>query len=70
MDVWEWALWSTVRLGNQPHSGRHTVHAVCIDVLEWSKRFNLCLVSKTKQGTFGEKLRADLPILVFIVPDV
>ena len=43
---------------------------VCIDVLEWSLRFNLSLVSKTKEGTFEEKLRADLPILVFIVPEV
>ena len=63
-------LGSTVRLGNQTHSGRHTVHAVCIDILEWSKHFNLSLVSKTKQGTFGEKLHADFPILVFIVPEV
>ena len=29
---------------------------VCIDVLEWSSRFNLSLVSKTKQGTFDEKV--------------
>ena len=43
---------------------------VCIDVLEWSLRFNLTLVSKTKEGAFEEKLRADLPILVFIVPEV
>ena len=43
---------------------------VCIDVLEWSLRLNLTLVSKTKEGTFEEKLRADLPILVFIVPEV
>ena len=28
------------------------------------------LVSKTKEGTFEEKLRTDLPILVFIVPEV
>ena len=43
---------------------------VCIDVLEWSSRLNLALVSKTKEGTFEEKLCADLPILVFIVPEV
>ena len=43
---------------------------VCIDVLEWSLRFNLTLVSGTKEGAFEEKLRADLPILVFIVPEV
>ena len=43
---------------------------VCIDVLEWSSHLNLALVSKTKEGTFEEKLRADLPILGFIVPEV
>ena len=43
---------------------------VCIDVLEWSSPFNLTLVSGTKEGTFEEKLRVDLPILVFIVPEV
>ena len=43
---------------------------VCIDVLEWSSHFNLTLVSGTKEGTFEEKLRVDLPILVFIVPEV
>ena len=43
---------------------------VCIDVLEWSSRFNLTLVSGTKEGAFEEKLRADLPILVCIVPEV
>ena len=43
---------------------------VCIDVLEWSSHLNLALVSKTKEGAFGEKLRADFPILVFIVPEV
>ena len=43
---------------------------VCIDVLEWSSCFNLAFVSKTKQGTFEEKLRADLPILVFVVSEV
>ena len=43
---------------------------VCIDVLEWSCRLNLALVSRTKEGAFEEKLRADLPILVFIVPEV
>ena len=30
----------------------------------------LTLVSGTKEGAFEEKLRADLPILVFIVPEV
>ena len=43
---------------------------VCIDVLEWSCHLNLALVSKTKEGAFEEKLRADLPILVFVVPEV
>ena len=43
---------------------------VCIDVLEWSSHFNLTLVSKTKEGAFEEKLLADLPILVLIVPEV
>ena len=43
---------------------------VCIDVLEWSSRFNLTLVSGTKEGAFEEKLHADLPILVFIIPEV
>ena len=43
---------------------------VCIDVLEWSSHFNLTLVSKTKEGAFIQKLRIDLPILVFIVPEV
>ena len=43
---------------------------VCIDILEWSCRLNLTLVSKTKEGTFEEKLRADLPILGFVVPEV
>ena len=43
---------------------------VCIDILEWSCAFNLTLVSGTKEGTFEEKLCADFPILVFIVPEV
>src|SRR5258706_11731282 len=30
-DVWHGWFWSRVRLGNQPHSGPHTVHTVCID---------------------------------------